>query len=105
VIRGADALATGLRDVLGDLSAADRAVGARLTADSRSRAPVRTGKLRGSLRAVQAAVTSDLVYAAPIHWGWRKRNIEPNRFAWDTAKREEWVDVYAQEIQRKLSEL
>jgi hypothetical protein len=55
-----------------------------VAAGARVRAPHRSGRLAASIkpsatnRAV--AIRSSLVYAQPIHWGWPKRNIKPNRF-------------------------
>ena len=47
-------------------------------------APKRSGRLAGSLRAStgpgRATVTSTLVYAGVINYGWRARNIRPSRY-------------------------
>jgi hypothetical protein len=50
---------------------------------------------------------SDVVYANPIHWGWRARNINPNRFLWDTAEDTErvWLAAWEKTIQRTLDKV
>lgn len=76
---------------LQDLKDANTAVAEYVAAGSRLTAPRRTGRLAGGLkpsRAVaRASVLDALPYAAPIHWGWRARNI--------TAQ--PWVSEYAQQ--------
>ena len=53
---------------------------------ARALAPSRTGALRQSIVAARTQkgarlqTRKPLVYAAPIHWGWPKRNIRPNVF-------------------------
>ena len=60
--------------------------------EARTLVPVRTGKLRDSIRVsktlrkvtIQAGnnrkSASGVPYANPIHWGWFKRNIKPQPF-------------------------
>lgn len=60
--------------------------------EARSLVPVRSGKLRDSIRVgrqlrrvtIQAGnnrkTKSGVPYANPIHWGWFKRNIKPQPF-------------------------
>lgn len=61
--------------------------------EARSLVPVRSGKLRDSIRlasnargrvSIQAGNNrtskSGVPYANPIHWGWFRRNIKPNPF-------------------------
>jgi hypothetical protein len=61
--------------------------------EARSLVPVRSGKLRGSIRVgatARSKITisagnnrnskSGVPYANPIHWGWFKRNIMPQPF-------------------------
>lgn len=105
-LQGAAALARGLSEVL-VLTDADKAIGRRLRDLSRSRVPVRTGKLRGSVRALRGTVRSNLLYGPPIHWGWPKRHIRPNRFMWDTAtdNEDEWVRTYREAIQQNMDKI
>jgi HK97 gp10 family phage protein len=60
--------------------------------EARSLTPVRTGKLRDSIRVTKTlrkvsisagnnrSSKSGVPYANPIHWGWFKRNIKPQPF-------------------------
>ena len=61
---------------------------------ARARVPVLTGNLRstGTLRTDGIAYTAP--YSAPIHWGWRKRNIRPNTWVLRAAETPGWIDVY-----------
>jgi len=67
--------------------------GELVAAEARSLTPVRTGKLRNSIRVSATArgvvkvmagnnrkSKSGVPYANPIHWGWFKRNIKPQPF-------------------------
>lgn len=61
-----------------------------------SRAPVRTGRLRASIRSsgtqrtgVVRAGRKAVPYAGPIHWGWPARNIRPQRFLTDALAAEQ----------------
>jgi HK97 gp10 family phage protein len=71
--------------------------------DAVSRAPVRGGGLRSSLRSsgtqrsgVVRAGRASIPYAGPIHFGWRARNIRPQPFMYDAldARRDEVVKVF-----------
>ena len=56
--------------------------------EARGLAPVRTGRLRDSIRvskalrkvSISAGNNKSIPYANPIHWGWFKRNIKPQPF-------------------------
>lgn len=56
--------------------------------EARELAPRRTGKLAGSIRTVGGttktgrvfAGSASVPYAGPIHWGWPRRNIDPQPF-------------------------
>lgn len=63
--------------------------GLEIIADrARELAPRRTGNLAGSIRTVGGTTKTGRVfagsakvpYAGPIHWGWPRRNIEPQPF-------------------------
>lgn len=78
---------------------------------ARPRAPYRTGRLAGSIRALGsqragtvAAGKASLPYAPPIHWGWPARNITGQPFLVDAlADREEMVvDIYFRETDRLI---
>lgn len=59
-----------------------------VAAQARTLVPVRSGKLRNSIRvskalskvSVSAGNNTKVPYANPIHWGWFKRNIKPQPF-------------------------
>lgn len=56
--------------------------------EARNLAPVRSGRLRSTIRTskalnrvtVSAGNNGKVPYANPIHWGWFKRNIKPQPF-------------------------
>jgi hypothetical protein len=72
------------------------------------RVPVRSGALRESLRssgtvsgAIVRAGGRRVPYASPIHWGWKKRNIEANPFIYGAADdtQANWEHAYLMGIQ------
>lgn len=74
---------------------------------AREEAPVLSGDLRKSIRAVATgrgakirAGSRRVPYAGPIHFGWRKRNIRENRFLYRAVDKSvnEAVDMYLEEI-------
>jgi hypothetical protein len=75
---------------------------------ARSTGPHRSGNLTGSLRTprtqARARVTSNLIYAPPIHWGWPKRHIWPNPFVTRAAivTKPEWLHDYEKSLQKIL---
>lgn len=81
-------------DRLGDLRAVHRSAAEVVEGEAESLVPVRTGRLRESIR-VSAGKTGAGVlagrrtvpYAGPIHFGWRIRNIEPQPFLYDALDR------------------
>jgi HK97 gp10 family phage protein len=80
------------------------AEGAKLVeTEAASRAPVRSGTLRGSLRSsgtqkngVVRSGSARVPYAGPIHFGWAARNIRPQPFMYDALdrRRAEVVEVF-----------
>lgn len=114
VVHGGDQLVATLHQAgqdLADLSDANTAAGGILLAAARSRAPKRTGQLAGSLRLTTTAagfgVASPLVWAGPIHWGWRARNISPNPFLYDGLHAQEGpiVEEYSGAIESALNKV
>lgn len=75
--------------------------------EARTIVPVRTGRLRETLRAsgtktggrVRAGFKK-VPYAGPIHFGWSRRNIKPNPFLYDALdkRRSEVVQNYERQI-------
>lgn len=75
--------------------------------DALGRAPVRSGRLRESIRSsgtqkagVVRAGFARVPYVGPIHFGWAKRNIRPQPFLYDAkdARRDEVVRSVEQGI-------
>lgn len=94
---------------LSDLKAANARVAAFIATSSRPSAPRRTGQLVGTTRGNKAAGKAVVLvgnaatpYAAPIHWGWPARGIEPQTWVTDTAKRTEptWLGFYQEDVDR-----
>ena len=82
-------------------------VGKFVAEKARGEAPVRSGRLQRTIRPVatgrgaKVRVGSARVpYAGPIHFGWRKRNIEPNKFLYRAVDKsvDEALDMYLKEI-------
>lgn len=94
---------------LGDMSGPGRAAASTVYGSARSRTPVRTGRLAGSLtRAVsdtEAVVSSGLVYAPVIHFGWRRHHIRPHPFLYSALDDTEPVVVrgYETRVQQVLA--
>lgn len=66
-----------------------------------ARVPVRTGRLRASIRAAATARAGtvragfkSVPYAGPIHFGWPKHNITPQPFLYDA------LDARKDEVER-----
>lgn len=85
----------GLRLLRKDLRAFDRTANRELTGDIKRAlepvaeraaqiAPKRTGRLAGSIKPFAsgrwAGIRSPVVYANPVHWGWRARGIAAQPF-------------------------
>lgn len=71
-----------------------------------------TGRLAASVRGSGTKTASytragrkSVPYAKPIHWGWPKRHIRPQPFAWEVvnAYRESWEGMYEDEVDHRLS--
>jgi len=88
VVEGSERLAATCRDAgdeLADMEAANRTVGELVRGRAATDAPKVSGRLAGSLRVSsvtksEVVVASDLVYAAPINFGWPARNISAQPF-------------------------
>jgi phage gpG-like protein len=111
-VQGADRLAGTLHDAadeLKDLSDVNAQAGEYIRSRAAANAPRSSGRLAASLsvRVEPAAVTveSDVVYANPIHWGWKARNISAQPFLSDAleATSSTVVDMYAANNERILS--
>jgi len=101
-----------------EMRAAAKASAGLVLNEARSLVPVRSGRLRDSIRITQGrgGITqisagnnrkgkSGVPYANPIHWGWFKRNIKPQPF-FVTAlgiTREDVFKSYEHELQAKIN--
>lgn len=71
-----------------EIKAAGSQAGEVVAREARNLVPVRSGKLRNSIRvskalskvSISAGNNGKIPYANPIHWGWFKRNIKPQPF-------------------------
>ncbi len=86
-----------------------------LIAEARGLVPVRTGRLRDSIRigatstgkvTIRAGNNTTIPYANPIHWGWFKRGIRPQAFLAKALgyKREEIYQKWFEEFERLITE-
>jgi hypothetical protein len=82
-------------------------VGKLVAEQAREEVPVRSGALRGSIRAANTgrgakvrAGSKRVPYAGPIHFGWRGRNIQSNRFLYRAVDKKVDValDMYLEEV-------
>lgn len=108
---GADRLASTLRSAADDLARLDHATAqtSRLVQTrARARAPKVSGRLAGSLVAAsdgaEARVSSGLIYAPVIHYGWAGHNIRANPFLVPAAtdSTELWRPFYVADVRRVL---
>lgn len=101
-------------DDLTDLKATHAKVGTFVTQAAKPAAPRRSGALAASGRP-GATQTSALIrygggrvrYARPIHWGWPRRNIAANPWAFETAikTRPAWLQLYQAGVNKVLSRI
>jgi uncharacterized protein YjiS (DUF1127 family) len=71
-----------------EIKAAGTQSGELVANQARSLVPIRTGRLRDSIRvskalskiSISAGNNTRVPYANPIHWGWFRRNIKPQPF-------------------------
>jgi hypothetical protein len=93
-------------DGAADMTSAHRAVAGRLVPGIALRSPRRTGALASSwvpgATKGRARITSRVLYAGPIEYGWPARHIEPARMVRDTveASTREIREAYESEIAR-----
>lgn len=109
-------------DVKDDIKDAHKSVAGIVVARARQLVPVAPssmstavpGLLRDSLRtgqtqtaAIGRAGKKSVPYAAPIHWGWFKRNIKPALFLTKAASETEpaWVAEYEKKFDKILDEI
>ena len=98
-----------------EVSAAAKRSAQVLVDEARSLVPVRSGRLRDSIRigatgtgktTIRAGNNTTIQYANPIHWGWFKRKIRPQPFFSKALgyKREEIYQKWFEEFERLITE-
>lgn len=98
-------------DDLSDLKEAHRQVGTFVLTSAAPRVPRRTGALSASGRpgVTQngAVIRYRKPYARPIHWGWPRRNIAPQPWAYSTAveTRPQWTQLYLAAVNKVLARI
>ena len=104
-------------DDLQDLSKAHREAAEIAAKASSALAPVKSGRLRDTIRAAGTKTagivragnnrSSGVPYAGPIHWGWAKRNITANPFISQGAQDSEgrWIRVYEEAVDQALQKV
>lgn len=100
---------------LQDLKDAHQQVADMVRDIAAANAPVRSGRLRNSVRAsgtktsaiVRAGTARTVPYGPAVHWGWPNRNIAPNPFLWDAiqSSREQWTGMYLRELERIIAKI
>lgn len=83
--------------------------------EAKSLVPVRSGKLRDSIRlgataagktTIRAGNNGTIPYANPIHWGWYKRHIKPQPFFSKALgySRDEIYQTYFAQLEKHITE-
>lgn len=83
--------------------------------EAKSLVPVRSGKLRDSIRlgataagktTIRAGNNGTIPYANPIHWGWYKRHIAPQPFFSNALgyTRDEIYQTYFAQLEKHITE-
>lgn len=114
---GGRELRAGLANVeggLADLKAAHLEAAQIAAKASAALAPSVSGQLRRTIRAagtnragIIRAGTKRVPYAAPIHWGWARRNIAGAFYLSDGAQNSEgrWIRVYQDHLEQLVNKL
>lgn len=92
---------------------ANREAAERVAEQGRAEAPVRSGKLKRTIKAgatnrkgfVRAGTAVNVPYAGPIHFGWFRRHILPNPFLYRALDRriQEVYAAYQRQIDRVIA--
>jgi hypothetical protein len=112
-VEGLNKLTRDLKRLEGDVADSVKRLNGELAADvadtARQKVPVRSGRLRGSIRSSGQAKTGvvragnlGLPYAPVIHFGWAKHNIRPRPFLYDAldARSDEVARRWADELEK-----
>ncbi|WP_408936386.1 hypothetical protein [Corynebacterium tuberculostearicum] len=104
---------------LSDLKNANAQAAGIVSGRAKSWAPSRTGRLKNTVRSsgtktagiVRAGnnrkSASGVPYAAPIHWGWKKKHIKANPFLSYSAQATEptWIRLYENLVNQALQKI
>lgn len=96
-------------EMLEDLSIPMKQTASIILKTARTTVPRLTGALALSMipqsDKMTATVSSPLVYASVIHWGWPGHNIEPNPWLLGAARKSEpiWVEKFHQYIEKVMN--
>lgn len=100
---------------LEDFGTVNERVARFVAQQSRAAAPKRSGALARSIRGTagrakkrsSARISSNLIYAKVIHYGWPGHNIEPNPFIKQTIRstRAQWLGAYRAETRKIVSKV
>lgn len=106
-----DLRAAGGDDLKDALKAVNKEAAEVVANAARPRVPVLSGRLLGSLRTSSTLRTgvirvgkAKIPYAGPIHFGWPKRNIQPQPFLYDAldARHDEVLDAYDAAVEKLI---
>jgi hypothetical protein len=115
-VEGARELARALKGLEGgldDLKDVHRETGEIVAQEAKEIVPHRSGALGRSIRATRrragatvAAGRGRVPYAGPIHFGWRRRNIEPQPFLYEALdrRRDAVIATYHRGVDRLVSD-
>lgn len=118
-VQGAAELRRALKqmgDDLADLKEAHRAAAESVATEARSRVPVVSGTLLGTIRTSVRQTGASVMagggrrrvpYAGPIHFGWHRRHIVPQPFLYDAMdeRRDEVAADYQARVAKLVAEL
>lgn len=103
---------------LEDMQAVTRAVSGFVANRAKTAAPRRSGTLAGTVRGSAGATRATIyagggrgkarvLYAGPIHWGWKSRGITANPWISSTAQATEstWVRMWMDGVERAVSKV
>jgi HK97 gp10 family phage protein len=97
-----------------DLKIATTKASSLVLPPARALTPVKTGELQRTVKAskaknkvaISAGTPTSTPYGAVVHWGWKKKSIEPN--PWLLKVRDQYedevADLYVTELQRLIDE-
>lgn len=114
-VKGYKQIVKSLKDVgipQREINEAGRIAGEKVVLQAKSLVPVRTGKLRDSIKlvtkvsgvSIKAGSEVRVPYANPIHWGWYSRHIRPNPFLADALgyNRQEIYETYFAQLEQLI---